>query len=78
MRAIRVAHIDSGDCDAPAGARLRLELRRNANGELRWYDATTGEWIESRDIKSVDEAMETLYAWYDNSTWHLAIGSMSK
>jgi len=74
-RAIRVAHIDTGNHDTPEGTRLRLELRRNDAGELRWYDATTREWIDSHDIKSVAEAMDTLYAWYDNPSWNLRIGS---
>lgn len=72
-RAIRVAFIDSGAEDAKEGDRLRLELRRNNGGELRWYDATTGEWIESHDIKSVKEAMDTLYAWYGRD-WQLSVG----
>lgn len=73
-KAIRVAHIDASVADDEKEYRLRLELRRNDAGQLRWYDATNDEWIDSHDINSVTEAMETLYAWYNTPTWHLTVG----
>ena len=73
MKPIRVAYIDSGDPDAPEGSRLRLELHRKYDG-YRWYDVTSEQWIDSHDIKTVADAMDTLYAWYDVPAWSLVVG----
>lgn len=78
MKAIRVAHIDSGAEDAQETDRLRLELRRQENGELGWYDATTNEWIEGPRMVTVAKALGILCDWYDNPIWHLSIGARGK
>ncbi len=78
-KALRVAHINASVADEQADYRIRLELRRNESNQLRWYNATDEEWVDSHDIKSVADAMTTLLAWYGNpnSGWGLTIGCKS-
>lgn len=78
-RAIRVAYITASVENTPE-YRIRLELRRNDAGELRWYNATDNQWLDSHDIQTVQEAMATLIAWYDNpnSGWDLSVGEVDE
>lgn len=78
-KAIRVIKIDNGSADeaeVKAHPRLRLELRRNDYGQLRWFNATypSEGWVDSHDIQTVAEAMDFANAAWGRG-WNLTIGS---
>lgn len=70
-RAIRVVSINKNE----GTGRLRLELRRNSENNLQWFCPEEDYWVDSYNLKSVKDAMDTVYSWYGKSPeWDLHFG----